>query len=159
VSRVVVLNGQQIVAGAQGKGFRWSVNNALNNGTTPRIPYLVGVYSNISMAVPDYAAALSNGGFDPHSHIYPAKKGEILDIAIQNRAGPTSGMVESHPWHAHGAKYWDMGAGLGNFSYASLNQSRSEAKGQPFQRDTSVAFPGPGDSFNSSMIADDAPGG
>ena len=48
--------------------------------------------------------ALANGGYDPASNSYPAKLDEVLDIVIQNRAGPTSGMVESHPWHSHGAK-------------------------------------------------------
>ena len=56
-------------------------------------------------------------------------------------------------------QYWDMGFGPGNFSYAALNASRAKATGTPYQRDTSVAYAGPGASYNSSVIADDAPGG
>ena len=158
VTRQIVLNGQQLVSGTG--GFRWSVNNRTNNSTLPLTPYLVELYSSPnSTRRPNLTAAEANGGFDPGSTTYPAELGEVLDIVIQNRAGPTSGMVESHPWHSHGAKYWDMGAGIGDFSYEALNASRAQASGMPFLRDTSVAYPGPGPSYNSSMIGDDAPGG
>jgi hypothetical protein len=39
---------------------------------------------------PDYAAALANGGLDPVNHFYPAKLGEVLDVVVQNYAGPTA---------------------------------------------------------------------
>jgi L-ascorbate oxidase len=39
--------------------------------------------------MPDYAAAFANGGLDPVNHFYPAKIGEVLDIVLQNYAGPS----------------------------------------------------------------------
>ncbi|ORX33571.1 multi-copper oxidase laccase-like protein [Kockovaella imperatae] len=150
VTRVIVLNGQQLVAGKS--GFRWSVNNHLYNGTTPHVPYLVGLYSeNPTERMPNYSIALQHGGYDPLSNTYPAKLGEVLDIVIENHAGPTSGMAEAHPWHSHGRKYWDMGSGTGNFSYAALNASRAAAKGLPYLRDTSVVYPSPGAAYNGSV--------
>lgn len=92
VTRTIVLNGQQLV---DAKGFRWSVNNELNNSTMPMVPYLVQFYQeDPSQRNPNYSTALQNGGYDPGSNTYPAEIGEVLDIVIENRAGPTSGMVE-----------------------------------------------------------------
>ena len=56
-------------------------------------------------------------------------------------------------------QYWDMGIGMGNFSYAALNASMASRSGSPIKRDTSIAYPGPGEAYNGSMIGDDAPGG
>ena len=72
---------------------------------------------------------MQNGGLDPGFNLYPAKRGEVLDIvqviddpccgevaeewfSIQNRAGPTSGIVEADPWHSHGAKVGQFSLGL-----------------------------------------------
>jgi len=165
VSRTIYLDGQQLVAG---NGFRWSVSNFLYNPTTnlyngsnaPTMPYLLGFYTEPeSERKANYTAAKAYGGYDPGSNTWPAQIGEVLDLVIQNVAGPTSGLVESHPWHAHGQKYWDMGAGMGNFSYAALNASLAARTGIPFQRDTSIAYSGPGESYNNSMIGDKASGG
>lgn len=97
-------------------------------------------------------AALANGGFDRTTNSYPAKLGEVLDIVIQNIAGQTSGMAEAHPWHAHGEKYWDMGHGPGNFSYAALDVFNANRTGKPYLRDTSVAYPSPGASYLGQAI-------
>ncbi|KAK4686505.1 hypothetical protein P7C73_g3621, partial [Tremellales sp. Uapishka_1] len=149
-----VLNGQQLV---DQNGFRWSVDNHLYNEMTyPAVPYLLQFYNETeAKRKANYAYADRNGGYDNMTNTYPAKLGEILDIVIQNRAGPTSGMVESHPWHSHGAKYWDMGGGMGNFTYEALAKSTAT----PFLRDTSVAYSGPGASWDNQTIADDGPGG
>jgi hypothetical protein len=44
VTRVIVLNGQQKVSGPIDKGFKWYVNDALNDGSLPSIPYLLQFY-------------------------------------------------------------------------------------------------------------------
>lgn len=90
------------------KGFRWNVSNTTLFGETspsnPLTPFLIQYYTAPeNQRTPDYAAALANGGLDPINHFYPARLGEVLDIVIQNVAGP-SGVVEAHPWHFHGAK-------------------------------------------------------
>lgn len=41
---MIILNGQQKVSGPIDKGFKWYVNGALNDGTTPHVPYLLQFY-------------------------------------------------------------------------------------------------------------------
>ncbi len=165
VSRTIYIHAQQLV---DANGFRWSVSNFLYNPTTnlyngseaPTMPYLLQFYSEPEAdRKPNYSIAFAHGGYDPGSNTWPAKLGEVIDIVIQNNAGPTSGQVEQHPWHQHGQKYWDMGIGMGNFSYAALNASLASRSGKPYLRDTSVVYAGPGEAYNGSMIADNAPGG
>lgn len=127
--------------------------------------------------MPNYTAALANGGQDPVNHIYPAKLGEVLDVVVQNKAGPTvsrlpihkqsapdsnalhQGFVEAHPWHFHGNKYWDMGGGTGNFSYEAYNSTLTNGTGTPILRDTSIVYSGPGASYAGKNITAYAPGG
>jgi len=92
----------------------------------------------------NYDAINANGGYDNITNSYVAQKGEVLDIVIQNRAGETTGVAEAHPWHSHGNKYWDMGQGRDEFEYDKIRTYREAAKGKPFLRDTSVAYPAPG---------------
>ena len=111
-------------------------------------PYLVGLYSKPeNMRGYDYDAINANGGYDNITNSYVAQKGEVLDIVIQNRAGETTGVAEAHPWHSHGNKYWDMGQGRDEFEYYKIRAYREAAKGKPFLRDTSVAYPAPGASY------------
>jgi hypothetical protein len=52
-----------------------------------------------------------------------------------------------------------MGAGSGNFSYSSLDEYRAKASGEPYLRDTSVVFPGLGQTYNNSKAATGIPAG
>jgi L-ascorbate oxidase len=45
-----------------------------------QVPYLVSIYLNGESAIPDYDAALQNGGWDPKNLAFPAKMGEVIDI-------------------------------------------------------------------------------
>jgi L-ascorbate oxidase len=56
-------------------------------------------------------------------------------------------------------KYWDMGTGMGNFSYEALKASNANRTGAPYLRDTSVSYPGPGVSYLNQQIPVGDPGG
>ena len=45
-----------------------------------------------------------------------------------------------------------MGEGSGNFSYDALNEFRQRTGFQPYLRDTSIAYAGPGAAYNNSKI-------
>lgn len=134
-------------------GWRWAVNNEIDDEGARDTPYLVDLYGRPSgQRAYDYDAIEANNGYDNLTDAYVAQKGEVLDIVIQNRAGESTGVAEAHPWHAHGNKYWDMGAGTDEFTYDKLHEYRASVKGQPFLRDTSVAYSGPGESYKEDKI-------
>jgi hypothetical protein len=148
VTRTIILDGVQLATGETKKGWRWAVNGFIDREDLYETPFLVELYSNAEFASAfDYDAINANNGFDNFTHSYVAQKGEILDIVIQNRAGETTGVAEAHPWHSHGDKYWDMAQGKDEFTYEKVRAYREAAKGKPFLRDTSVAYPGPGASY------------
>jgi L-ascorbate oxidase len=148
VARTIILDGVQLATGPSKLGWRWSVNDVVDRKDFYATPYLVGLYSKPeNMRGYDYDAINANGGYDNITNSYVAQKGEVLDIVIQNRAGETTGVAEAHPWHSHGNKYWDMGQGRDEFEYDKIRAYREAAKGKPFLRDTSVAYPAPGASY------------
>ncbi|KAK5204324.1 hypothetical protein LTR41_010060 [Exophiala xenobiotica] len=93
----------------------------LDDDPTTPTPYLVEILGNgtINGSPPDLDRALANAaspGFDPLSHTYPARIGEVLEIVWQNSASQPGGVYGVHPMHAHGGPYWDMGSGAGEYS-------------------------------------------
>lgn len=119
-------------------------------GPTTQTPYLVEILSNgtVNNAVPDYERAMSNPeqeGFDPVSHTYPAKIGEVIEIVWQNAASFPAGMYGPHPVHAHGDHFWDLGSGPGIYS-AEAHKALLEAhsiNGHPWsgsRRDTTMLY-------------------
>lgn len=112
VTRRVVLNAQVFEDGY----YMWRDSNvSWGEGplggaaphTVPETPYLVGLYLNQTEYLPDYDAAVANGGVDPRTQTFPARIGEVLEIVIQNlgaesRTGLAAGMIDVHPFHAHG---------------------------------------------------------
>ena len=107
-------------------------------GPTTTTPYLVEILDNgtINGSPPDLGRALANKanpGFDPLSHTYPVRIGEVLEIVWQNSASqPGGGVYGVHPMHAHGGPYWDMGSGSGVYSpeahEALLLQAQAQAR-------------------------------
>ena len=109
VTRRVYVNVQQVFNGFVTwvqNGYPWFEN-------TPKEPYLVSLYKNEARYFPDYNAALANGGFDPKTRTFPAKIGEVLEIVWQNLGNTQTGTVETHPFHAHGDHFYDIGGGAG----------------------------------------------
>ncbi len=109
VTRRVVVNVQAFEDGYfvwRDANVSWS-DMPLGNHTVPPLPYLVGLYLNATEYLPDHDAAVANGGVDPRTQTFPARIGEVLEIVFQNlgadsRTGAVAGMIDSHPFHAHG---------------------------------------------------------
>ena len=122
-------------------------------GITAPIPYLVEILSNgtIQGEEPDYDRAQANvehPGYDPVTHSYPARIGEVIEIIWQNAASYPGGVFGPHPLHAHGGPYWDMGSGPGVYTRAVHQEllegsSSSREGGGPWQgsrRDTTMLY-------------------
>jgi hypothetical protein len=86
--------------------------------TTRDKPVLV----DIQRARPGRHARLRRGpgqrGLGPSHGALPRAQGqgEVLEIVIQNTGSQfegASGIVETHPFHAHGQHYYDLGSGAG----------------------------------------------
>lgn len=147
VTRRVMMNIQVV----QNQYFIWTINNNTWSedtndrlpATTPRTPYLVNLYLNESAYLPNYAAALANGGIDPNTRTYPAKIGEVIEIVFQQYGGEADegfvkGMLDTHPWHGHGAHHYDVGGGEGEWDPATVEE---KLKGtQPVLRDTTMLY-------------------
>lgn len=113
VTRRVVLNAQVFEDGYymwRDSNVSWGDSAAgagASHHTVPYAPYLVGLYLNETGYLPDYDAAVANGGIDPRTQTFPARIGEVLEVVIQNlgadsRTGAAAGLVDVHPFHAHG---------------------------------------------------------
>lgn len=110
-------------------GFvNWQQTHASWFDTGPPEPYLVSLYKNQRQHFPDYERALANNGFDPITKTYPAKIGEVLEIVWQNVGNNFTGTVETHPFHAHGDHYFDIGCGSGVYDMTQ-NEERLKARG------------------------------
>ena len=138
VTRRVIITVQQIV-----NGYTTWVQNGLSwTANYPQTPYLVSLYEDIySDALshsPSYDAALANGGMDNSTRTFPAKIGEVLEIVIQNSAATMNGGLDVHPFHAHGAHFWDIGAGNGTYD-VNANEARLNGT-QPVKRDTTMLY-------------------
>ncbi|KAI0402419.1 Cupredoxin [Xylaria palmicola] len=160
VTRRIVINVQQVINGWYGwedNGVRWTedASDPLTH-TTPSKPYLVALYQNDAAYLPDYDAAVANGGQDPNTKAYPARLGEVLEIVIQNVGshaydGSAGGGLDTHPWHMHGRHYYDIGAGEGRYD-AGAAEARLEGTA-PVQRDTTMLF-----RYNATTGADEVRG-
>lgn len=134
VTRRITINVQQILNGS----IIWTQNGLPWTESFPKMPYLVALYLNNATALPSYDAAISNGlGMDPSVRAFPARIGEVLEIVIQN-SGATNGVLDVHPFHAHGSHFYDIGSGNGTYD-AKANEARLQA-GEPIRRDTSMLY-------------------
>ncbi|TVY83420.1 Multicopper oxidase aurL2 [Lachnellula suecica] len=116
----------------------WVQNDYPWTETFPQEPYLVSLYNNNSLEFPSMERALANDGIDPISRAFPAQIGEVLEIVIQN-TGADKGGLDVHPFHAHGAHYWDLGSGNRTYDQAS-NEVKIQEHGHPIQRDTTMLY-------------------
>lgn len=151
VTRRIFLNQQQVITGYYS---RFQINNntwqengdAIEPHTTPSEPYLVALYKNESQYLPDYDAAVANQGLDPKTQTYPAKIGEVIEIVLQNIGAQSPsenslvppGTLDTHPWHAHGLHYYDIGSGRGAFDPA-VAEAQLQGK-HPVRRDTTLLY-------------------
>lgn len=103
----------------------------------PTEPYLVSLYKDDGIEFPSMDRALANNGLDPISRAFPAQIGEVLEIVIQN-TGADAGGLDAHPFHAHGAHYYDLGSGNGTYN-ATENEMKWNGT-QPIKRDTTMLY-------------------
>jgi L-ascorbate oxidase len=113
-------------------GYNWTDNFVHE-------PYLVSLYKNDRIEFPSIARALTNGGIDPVTRSFPAELGEVLEIVIQN-TGADSGGLDSHPFHAHGSHFWDLGSGNGTYNSTANDLKWDNLGHQPPLRDTSMLY-------------------
>ncbi|EHK96709.1 putative L-ascorbate oxidase [Glarea lozoyensis 74030] len=138
VTRRITLTVHQKVSGQT----VW-LQNAYNwTDSFPQTPYLVALYENTTntttnpgLPYPSLERALANNGIDPVTRTFPARLGEVLEIVIQN-TGADKGGLDIHPFHAHGAHFWDLGSGNGTFNGTANDASWAARGHQPPLRDT-----------------------
>ena len=117
----------------------WDENGLPWTEAYPRKPYLVALYENDTSVLPSYTAGVANGGMDPAARAFPAKVGEVLEIVFQNTGSvATPGQIDSHPFHAHGTHYYNIGSGNGTYD-VEANERRLNGT-NPVQRDTTVLY-------------------
>ena len=111
VNRRITVRTHQII----GKGsVMWEQDESPWIESFPTEPYLVSLYKNDSIEFPSLDRAQANHGIDPVTRVFPAAMGEVIEIIIQN-TGSDVGSVDVHPFHAHGAHYYDLGSGNGTY--------------------------------------------
>jgi L-ascorbate oxidase len=111
VSRRVTIRTHQIIGNGS---IMWAQDESPWIETFPKEPYLVSLYKNDSLEFPSLDRANKNQGIDPVTRVFPATLGEVIEIIIQN-TGSDVGSVDIHPFHAHGAHYYDLGSGNGTY--------------------------------------------
>ncbi|RFU24096.1 hypothetical protein B7463_g12243, partial [Scytalidium lignicola] len=135
VTRRVTITVHQAIRGQTiwlENGYNWAE-------VFPKEPYLVSLYKQDGIEFPSMQRALANNGIDPVTRAFPAQIGEVLEIVIQN-TGADSGELDVHPFHAHGAHYWDLGSGNGTYE-ANANEEKIHAgHHRPIKRDTTMLY-------------------
>ncbi|KAG8156604.1 hypothetical protein KVR01_013555 [Diaporthe batatas] len=142
VTRRVVVDVVQLTSNATGQ-IIWQLNGLnWNEIVAYPVPLLVDIYLRGEDAVPDYETAVANGGWDPKTKAYAAKVGEVLEIVFQNTGSlvNNNGGVDVHPFHAHGAHYYDLGSGNGTYDANATEAARVEAGYTPVKRDTTMLY-------------------
>ena len=131
-------------------GFLYRMNNYTWNEETPEEPYLVSLYKSDGEEWPSMERALQHDGLDPETVAFPADIGEVLEIVVQG-TGSTKGTRETHPWHAHGAHYWDLGSGDGVYDRAANEAKWKKSPGKPVKREYVLSILWP---FSSYCISE-----
>jgi L-ascorbate oxidase len=144
VTRRVILDAVQKLDPETGRLVWELAHLSLTESTSAHpTPVLIEIYRHGQAAIPNYTAALANHGWDPATKLFPAKTDEVLEIVIQNTGSEwagAAGLVESHPFHAHGQHYYDVGSGPGKYD-AEANDAKLERLGyRPVKRDTTMLF-------------------
>ncbi|OXV06664.1 hypothetical protein Egran_05565 [Elaphomyces granulatus] len=136
--RVTITVHQNISSSDQLTHISWLENGYPWVETLSPTPYLVEIYEDKFDTDAAYQRAIANGGLDLDTRSFPTKKGEVLEIVWQN-TGSTAGALETHPFHAHGAHYYDLGGGDGVYDSAA-NEAMLQ-NNPPVLRDTTILYP------------------
>jgi L-ascorbate oxidase len=142
VTRRVILDAEQKIDPFTGRVVFQLAHMTLID-TARHKPVLVDIYERGQDAIPNYEAGVANWGWDPVTKLFPAKLDEVLEIVIQNTGSqypPAYGIVESHPFHAHGQHYYDVGSGPGRYDAEANNAKLAALNYKPVKRDTTMLF-------------------
>lgn len=142
VTRRVVIDCEQKLDNKTGRVI-WELGHLSWTEYSYQRPMLVDIYQRGEAALPDYDSALRNHGWDPATMSFPAKVGEVLEIVLQNTGSQVEaveGFVETHPFHAHGKHYYDIGSGPGKYDADANNAKLARLGYRPVQRDTTMLF-------------------
>lgn len=142
VTRRVILEAEQMIHPENGH-LVWKLAHMTWTDMSRDKPVLVDIYERGEAAMPNYAAALANYGWDPATKLFPARKDEVLEIVIQNTGSQycgASGIVETHPFHAHGHHYCDVGSGPGKYDPEANNAKLASLGYRPIKRDTTMLY-------------------
>lgn len=115
-------------------GLLYTINGWTWNEGLVHDPYLVELYKNGGDNWPSMERAVQHDGLDPEAHAFPALVGEVLEIVVQG-TGSDGGGTETHPWHAHGAHYWDLGAGEGVYDREANEAKWRDSGAHPIKRE------------------------
>ncbi|RDL36125.1 Cupredoxin [Venustampulla echinocandica] len=133
-------------------GLVYKINGYTWNEGLVSEPYLVSLYKDGGSNWPSMERALQNDGLDPITYAFPALMGEVIEIVVQGTGSEGNG-TETHPWHAHGAHYWDLGSGAGEYD-AEANEARWRSSiGHPVKRDTTNLYKYSGKAQNGTLSA------
>ncbi|KAH7055991.1 Cupredoxin [Macrophomina phaseolina] len=117
---------------------KWAQNNLSWYEHTPKVPYLVALYTNSTQYLPDYDYAVASGtGHDDRVGAWPARMGEVLEIIVVN-TGSYSGGMDVHPMHLHGAHPFYLGSGKG--TYNREENEKKLAGRVPVTRDSMMLY-------------------
>jgi len=118
VTRRVIIRTHQIIGSGS---VTWAQDKLPWAESFPTEPYLVSLYRDDGVEFPSLERALAHEGIDPVTRAFPAALGEVIEIVIQN-TGSDVGSVDVHPFHAHGAHFYDLGSGNGTYD-AEANEA------------------------------------
>jgi L-ascorbate oxidase len=142
VNRRLIIDSVQKLDNTTGQ-LVWELAHLSYKDTSKHTPVLIDIYQRGAAAIPNYEAALKNYGWDPATRLFPAKVGEVIEIIFQNTGSqhlPVRGLVESHPFHAHGKHYWDIGSGPGRYDADANNAKIARLGWKSSLRDTTMLF-------------------
>ncbi|KFY73696.1 hypothetical protein V499_06224 [Pseudogymnoascus sp. VKM F-103] len=135
-----------------GGGLLYTINGQTWNEGLVHEPYLVSLYKDGGSNWPSMERALQHDGLDPVTYAFPADIGEVIEIVVQG-TGSAGGGTETHPWHAHGAHYWDLGSGEGVYNREENEARWRSSIGHPIRRDTTNLYMYGGKSPNGTLSA------
>ena len=123
-------------------GLYYTINGHTWTENLVQEPFLVSLYKDGGANWPSMERALENGndGLDPAMYAFPAVMGEVIEIVVQG-TGSDYGGTETHPWHAHGAHYWDLGSGQGTYDREENEARWRSSKGHPIRREYVSLYP------------------
>ncbi|KAJ5180258.1 hypothetical protein N7492_003468 [Penicillium capsulatum] len=117
--------------------MKWSMNGVSYEGRPDGVPRYEAILREDQAHCPSPEAYNLQTPYDSQQHVYTFKKGDVIDIILENWSADdewTTAASDTHPMHLHGAHFFDLGYGLGEWS------PKAKYNGYPLKRDTSMLY-------------------